>query len=497
MPSDSHLPDTSPAATRVRYGVLGFACTLSMITYLDRVCMASAAKSFAGDLGLRSVADLKWVFTAFSLAYALFEVPSGWWGDVFGPRKVLIRIILWWSAFTAVTGLIGLSIGGRVFGGFALGPIVITPLVTLVVVRFLFGIGESGAYPNITRVLHNWFPLHERGSAQGAVWMCGRLAGGFTPLVWMILVEGIGRPWAAQVGEAVSRPLLPPLLPWRAAFWVFGAVGVVWCVLFARWFRNRPEEKSSVNRAELALIRAGGIESQSAHKNVPWRRILASRNLWLLCLMYGCQSYGWAFYITYIHGFFEDHYGVKATSMLGAIYKGGPLWLGAIGCLAGGLLTDRLLRRTGNRRLSRALLGAVCHALVVVCFLCCPFMPTAFWFFVAVSLGGLFIDMTVAPAWAICQDIGRRYAAIVAGCMNMCGAAGNALANWFTGFIIQQSLSTHAAGLGLGVDQMTAGQQAAAELAGYHLNFLIFAGMYVVGVICWLLIDANKPVVPE
>jgi MFS family permease len=213
--------------------------------------------------------------------------------------------------------------------------------------------------------------------------------------------------------------------------------------------------------------------------------------------MYGCQSYGWAFYITYLPSFLETHYGLRTASTLGAIYKGGPLWMGAIGCLIGGLLTDRLLRRTGNRRLSRSLLGAVGHSLTFVCFLCCPFMPSAFSFFLAISLAGFFIDMTMGSAWALCQDIGRRYAAIVAGCMNMSSGVGNALANLVTGFILQQSLAIHAAGLGLGVDQMTVAQKTAAELAGYHLNFLIFASMFVVGVICWLLIDATKPVVPE
>lgn len=88
-------------ATRVRYAVLVLVSALSMITYLDRVAIASAAPSIVGDLGLNSVADLKWVFTAFALAYALFEVPSGWLGDVFGPRRTLIRIVLWWSTFTA------------------------------------------------------------------------------------------------------------------------------------------------------------------------------------------------------------------------------------------------------------------------------------------------------------------------------------------------------------------------------------------------------------
>src|SRR5512143_2951370 len=171
--------------TRIRYGVLGLACALSMITYLDRACMGCSAKAFVGDLHLSSVADLNWVFAAFTLAYALCEIPSGWLGDVFGPRRVLIRIVLWWSAFTALTGLVGMSVGGRVFGSFQLGAVAISPLAVLIVVRFLFGMGEAGAYPNITRALHNWMPMAERGFAQGAVWMSGRLMGGVTPMIWM------------------------------------------------------------------------------------------------------------------------------------------------------------------------------------------------------------------------------------------------------------------------------------------------------------------------
>ncbi len=502
-------------ATRLRYGVLGFACALSMITYLDRACMASGAKGFVGDLGLGSVGELNWVFAAFTVAYAMFEIPSGWLGDVFGPRRVLIRIVLCWSAFTALTGLVGMSAGGRVLGAFQLGSLAITPLAVLIVVRFLFGVGEAGAYPNITRALHNWFPLAERGFAQGAVWMCGRLMGGLTPLVWMLLVEGIGRPLVEQAGPSASGWLLPPLVPWRATFWLFGAIGVVWCVLFAIRFHNRPEEDPKVSRAELNVIRGEkgtgpfGAKPASersaervlsplpAHAGVPWSRLLASGNLWLLCLMYACQSYGWAFYMTYLPSFLEDHYGVTAASTLGAIYKGGPLWMGALGCLVGGLATDRFVRRTGDRRLGRRLFGVLGHALTTLCFLACPFMPTAFWFFLAISLSGFFTDLTMGPAWAVCQDIGRRYAAIVAGAMNMIGAVGGALANWATGFIVQRSLAAHAAGLGLEPAGLTAAEKAAGEWAGYQLNFLLFAAVFVVGTICWLRIDATKPVVAD
>ncbi len=162
-------------------------------------------------------------------------------GDVFGPRKTLIRIVLWWSLFTALTGLAGLKIGGVILVGFG----------ALVVIRFLFGVGEAGAYPNITRALHNWFPATERGFTQGLVWMSGRLVGGLTPLIWTLLVV-----WGP--------------LSWGGAFWTFGSLGLVWCVFFVWRFRNRPEEKPEVNAAERELIRAGvGASTERAHARGP------------------------------------------------------------------------------------------------------------------------------------------------------------------------------------------------------------------------------------
>src|SRR5271166_5602099 len=176
MKQELSAPPTLETPTRVRYGVLGFACSLSMITYLDRVCFGTAVSHLVTELGLPSEAALKWVMFAFAFAYAVFEVPSGWLGDVYGPRNTLIRIVLWWSFFTALTATVGLRLGNDWVIGVG----------ALAVIRFLFGMGEAGAYPNITRALHNWFPLMQRGFAQGAVWMSGRLMGGLTPMVWML-----------------------------------------------------------------------------------------------------------------------------------------------------------------------------------------------------------------------------------------------------------------------------------------------------------------------
>jgi MFS family permease len=455
--------------TRVRYGVLGFACSLAMITYLDRVCFGTAVSHLVAELHLPSEAGLKWAFTSFTIAYAVFEVPSGWLGDVYGPRSTLIRIVLWWSFFTALTTVVGLPIG----------PDLVLGVGTLVVIRFLFGMGEAGAFPNITRALHNWFPFTERGIAQGAVWFSGRLMGGLTPMVWVLLVEKT------------------PFFSWRGAFWLFGIIGVVWCVAFAGWFRNRPEEKPSVNAAERALIHRNRHDQGAGHAGVPWLKLFTNGNLWALCLMYFCASYGWYFNITYLHRFLEVQHGVRADDMLGAVYKGGPLWLGALGCLAGGWLTDALIRRTGNRKWGRRLLGVVGHSLCAVSYLACLIAPDAFTFFLAISLAAFFNDLTMGPAWATCQDIGRRYAAIVAGCMNTIGNLGGAVAGWLTGTILESSVAGYAAAHGLDMQTLTAAERNAGLLEGYHINFLSFALVYVVAVVLWLRIDATKPVVPE
>ncbi len=147
----------SQVPTRRRYLVLGLVCALAMITYLDRLSLSSATGQLITDLRLRSEADLKWVFFAFILGYAIFEVPNGWLGNVFGPRGTLIRIVLWWSVFVALTGVVGMTIGGHVLGG----------VEALVAVQFLFGMGEAGVYSNIARALRNWFPMRQRGTTQG------------------------------------------------------------------------------------------------------------------------------------------------------------------------------------------------------------------------------------------------------------------------------------------------------------------------------------------
>jgi MFS transporter, ACS family, glucarate transporter len=459
--------------TRVRYQVLVLACLLAAITYLDRICFGTAAPLIVHDLGLTSVADLKWAFAAFAIAYGLFEVPTGWWGDRFGPRGVLIRVVLWWSFFTALTGVVGWQVAGVTFGGLAF----------LTVVRFLFGAGEAGAFPNITRALQNWFPPHARARAQGFVWMTARLMGGLTPLVWTLLVAGT---------TATS-----PLVTWRGAFALFGLLGVAWCVLFAWRFRNRPEEHADVNAAERDLISAGRVETSSPHGRVPWTAILFSRNLLCMYVMYFSITYGWFFNVNYLPDCLETRYGVKPTSPVGSLFKGGPLLLGAVGCLLGGYWTDALLRRGTSLRWSRRLPGLIGLILCAGCYLTAARMPSAWSFALAIALAGFFNDLVMGGAWSTCQDVGGRHTAVVAGCLNTAASIGAALASWASGQILQWYLDARASEIGIAAERLKdpewAADRAAALVAGYETNLLIYAAVTVVAAIAWLGANPERP----
>jgi ACS family glucarate transporter-like MFS transporter len=483
--------------TRARLGVLGFACALAMITYLDRVCFGTVAPHIQKEFHLSDL-QLGMLFTAFALAYAAFEVPTGWLGDVFGPRKTLIRIVLWWSVFTALTGTIY--------------PTPLWPglgFLLLLGVRFFFGIGEAGAFPNISCAFARWFPFGERGSAQGAVWMAGRLAGGLSHFAVLALVyTSIG-----LNGEEVTH--------WRYIFWIFGAIGVVWCVVFWFWFRDRPEEHSWVNAAELAWIRRGTPtappplslesvrpaspvvstdivagekvfgtqtkpsmpESKSASlervehslHDVPWRRLLTSLNLWTLCAMYSAASYGWYFNITYLPKYLGEQYGVTKESvgvLEMSVLAGAPLLLGSLACLVGGLLTDWFIRMTGNRKWGRRLFGAVGHGVCALCYFLSLTASSPWVFVLFIALAAFWNDITMGAAWASCIDIGGKYAGIVSGCMNTVGNLGGALAGTITGLIL----------VGFGRE------------LGWTINFISFGLVYVMAMLLWLRFDATRPV---
>ncbi len=467
-----------PERSLGRHEVLAFACTLSMITYLDRVCFGTAASLLVQDLGLNGDSDLKWAFTAFAFAYAWFEIPSGWLGDAFGPKRTLIRIVIGWSIFTALTGLVGLKVGAFTFGGLGL----------LCLIRFLFGMAEAGAYPNLARVVANWFPAEERGRAKGWVWMSGRFMGGATPLIWTLLVAG--------------SAYTSPLVSWRVAFVLFGTLGLVWCLAFRRRFQDHPVSPDAhslepstatpVAAATQVATATHAVQIKGGHA-LPWRLLFTTRSTWLLGLMYCCASFSWYFNITYISRYLETQHGVAATSISGALFKGGPLLLGGVGCLIGGYWTDFLLRRFRQRRWARRIPAMIGHGLCGLCYLAVIQADSAWTAALAIALAAFSNDLMMGAAWATCQDIGQRHTAVVAGWMNMLGNFGGAISGWTIGTILEMSVASRAAAEHVEVTALTLSAKQIALSHGYVTVFIAFTVVSFIAMFAWLFVNPEQP----
>jgi sugar phosphate permease len=375
----------------VRHGVLGFTLALTAIAYLDRVCISTAAPAMKDELGISDV-EMGYVFSAFTLAYALFEVPSGWFADRFGARVTLTRIVLWWSAMTAATGMVS---------GFG----------TLLAVRFLFGIGEAGAFPSMARTYSRWLPASERGRAFGLALM------------------------TAALGGAATQPLVVAMLSsvhWRQTFMVFGLVGVGWAAAWFWWFRDDPHAHPRVNAAELRLI---GHAPPAPHRRVPWGALLRARSLIALCAMYGFAIYGWYFYITWLPTYLLRARGfdLRQVGWLAAL----PLLAIAAGVLVGGWASDVLARHWSPRTARRlpGIIGLPLAALAVVGALVTSAPITAALLLAAAA--GL-AALGVSPAWAVCLEIGGRHAGVVSGAMNTFGNLGGTLSPVVVGLCLQR-----------------------------------------------------------
>jgi len=371
------------SATRARITLLWFTVLLAVVTYLDRVCISAAAPFIIDEMHL-TTAQMARVLSAFALSYALFEIPSGWLADVIGPRKVLTRIVVWWSAFTMMTG------AARSYG-------------SLLSVRFLFGAGEAGALPSVSNAVSQWFPTAERGKANGAI-LFGTRVGGMigVPLVLLLI---------ARFG-------------WRTSFAIVGSVGFVWAAAWFAWFRDVPSAHASVNASELAWISQDGVGDGHRLASTPWRAMLRSRNLYLICAMYFTYGYGLYFYFTWLPTYLIRVLGFSALS--GGLFAGLPFFFAGIANLAGGWLTDVLARRSGLR-VARSGLGFVSFFTGALLTFASTLVtePAAKAILLALALGS--VDLALSACWAVCLDIGRNYAGVVTGCMNTFSNLGGVL----------------------------------------------------------------------
>jgi sugar phosphate permease len=284
-----------------KYRVLVFLCALTTLTYLDRICISKVGVRVKADFGLNNE-QFGWVLASFSLAYALFEIPSGILGDRIGPRAVFIRIVLWWSLFTALTGAA-------------------TGLLSLMVLRFLFGMGESGTYPNIMIVMSRWFPVQEMGRS----------------LTWV----GIG----SQIGSAIAPLLIVPLAVsygWRMPFYVNAAIGVVWVAICYVWFRDTPGQMKKMPPAERSYTEKASRYSPAQH-SISWKIILKNRNLWALMLMYFCCQWANYFFVAWMPVYLQEGRGFSEDAMKQTVFI--LFVVGIIGFLAGGVAGDVFMRK--------------------------------------------------------------------------------------------------------------------------------------------------------
>ena len=385
-------PPESPRPSRARFVLAGWLCALSAILFLDRICMSQAAGDIQTDLGLTN-AELGYVFMAFTIAYGLFEVPTGRLGDRIGSRSVLTRVVVWWSTFTALTG--------AVMG-----------LPSLLVVRFLFGAGEAGAYPNTARVLSRWFPAAERGRVTGLMLTCAQLGGAAAPTLTALLIGGVG---------------------WRLTFAVFGLVGFVWAVGFWFWFRDDPADHPQVNAAELALIRAGTTAGRP-HGSIPWRAVLRSPSVWLLGGIIMCSSFNSYLYFSWFSKYLQDGRGVakqEAGYLTSLVLFGG-----AAGMLSGGIIADKV-SRAANRVRARRRVGAAAYLISAGTLTLATTVDSPLVLAALVAVGYMALQSTLPTWWASAIEQSGRNVGAVFGMLNTCGILAGVASQGFVGWFTQ------------------------------------------------------------
>jgi sugar phosphate permease len=426
---DSMAQTAAVAPTKIRHAVLWLTVAAYMITYIDRVAISAAVPSIQREFGF-SLVTIGWILGSYQVAYAVFQIPGGWLGDRFGPRRALSAIVVWWSAFTALTAATGSA-------------------TSMIVCRFLFGMGEAGAFPIATRSLSRWMLPAERGFAQGITHAGSRLGGALTPVIVVFLIAHYG---------------------WRAPFYIFAALGLIWAAVWFVFYRDTPGEHRRVNVAERDLIAASlGESSRPAQRTVPWRQILSHPQMWLLSSMYFCYGYDIGIFLSWFPKYLHDEHGFELTKM--GMYASLPLLAGVAGDVCGGWFSDLVLRRTGNLRFARRVvaISGFLIAAATIPLACLADEPLVSVGYFCIAVFG--IELTVGVSWAVTLDIGGQYAGSVSAVMNTLGNLGAALAAALTGYIV--------------------------TIRGWDTAFFVLAGLAMLAAALFTRIDASQRVYRE
>jgi MFS transporter, ACS family, glucarate transporter len=421
----SPAPTAQPVlkASHARYYVILFAVTLAILSYIDRVAISKAAPYISHDLGL-SKQQMGAVFGAFALAYAAAEIPSGWMGDLLGARHVLMRIVLWWSCFTASVTMMW-------------------SFTALWVNQFLFGAGEAGCFPNLTKAFSTWLQPHEKVRAQGIMWMAARWGGAVTPMLCAVIFA---------------------YLPWRSAFFIFSGLGFIWAILFFRWFRDNPKDHPGVNAAEWDLIK-GNQHMAGRHGDVPWGKMLRSRSVWLLWIQYFLMTYPWYLYITWLTTYLLEYR--KMSEGMAAVYAFFPLAFGGVGCVVSGFALPFVARMLGSMDRARRTVATVGFILAGTMIFVHTQTQAALPAMLAMGFASFCNDIVMPCAWGTCMDVGGKYAGTLSGSMNMMGNFAGFVSPFLGGVILQHTGS-------------------------WNLYLYTFVASYALAALCWPFLDSRK-----
>lgn len=418
--------------------ILTLLVILSVITFLDRTCITFASMEIKQDLGIDQ-SGWGWVMSIFTLSYGLMQIPLGALGDKVGHRWVLALIVVWWSVFTGFTGMAG-------------------GLMSMLAIRFCFGIGEAGASPCSTSVISRWFDKDKVGKAQGYVWAATRLGGAAAPFIVIPLVANYG---------------------WRFSFYALGAIGLVWAVVWIFTYRDKTHPHRTISERMEQAGEKLHLAKEQAHqakdivkersKSIPWKEIASHRQFWIICGMYFFYAFGSWFFFTWFPEFMKQGRGFTADELKYAVAI--PFIMSMFGNIAGGYLTDKLSKRYGIK-VGRKALGTVCLTVSAVCMVLAAFIPGKIAVFVFLSLCFGIFDLMLPSAWALCIDLGKHFAGFVSGAMNTFGNLGGFCCSLMFGYLLKST-------------------------GNYNLPLYMIAAMLLLSALLFAFINPSKPIVKE
>jgi len=365
-----------------RYFMVVGTFLLSMLVYVDRIGISVAKEPMTDALQL-SDKQFGWVLSMFALGYALFQTPLGILSDKYGPRRALTAVVSLWSFFTALTGAV-------------------TNFISLFFVRFLFGVGEAGAYPGISKAVYHWIPIRERGIVNGINFSGGRFGAAFALPLIAIVIDSMG---------------------WRNTFFILGLLGILWAVAWYFLFRDNPEDHprvSAFEKEEIVLSRSKlGIEVKS---KFAVQSLLESRNMWLAMGQYFASNFTFFFCLTWLFPHVKEQF--MLNNLEAGFYSSFPLIAGAFGNMFSGWLVDTIYKR-GSFKWSRVIPAVIGFSLASVGLIASLYSNeiTASIIFLSIAIFGA--DMTISPSWTLCNDIGKLHSGAVSGTMNMAGNIGS------------------------------------------------------------------------